>query len=74
MSFDEILALAKKGAGLLSEGRAVLDQVKDSIADSKAAISASEQSQLNAILDQEEQETKAAIASARDAIAEYRRG
>lgn len=74
MDFAAILALAQKGASLFSEGRAAFTQVKSAIADGTAALSTSEHDQLSAMLDKEEEETKAAIADARDAIAEYRRG
>lgn len=74
MDFKDLEALFKKGAALLTEGRDALGQVKAAITDGSAAINATQLSQLQAMLDKEEQETKAAIADARDAIAEYRRG
>lgn len=74
MDFAAILALAQKGASLLSEGRSAFTQVKDAIADGKAALSTSEQSELTALLAQEETETATAIADARSAIAGYRAG
>lgn len=74
MDFDALLNLAKKGASLLSQGRQAFEQVKDAVNDGKTAINATQRSELESLLAQEEQETKSAIADARDAIAEYRRG
>lgn len=74
MNFSEITALFNKGASLLSAGRDALAQVKDAIGDSKTAISETEKEKLTDMLAQEEQETAAAIADARDAIAGYRAG
>lgn len=74
MNFAQLKALFEKGAGLLSDGRNALTQVRDAISDGTAAISTSEKDELAAMLDNEERETMTSIASARDAIAEYRAG
>ncbi len=74
MDFSDLKALFDKGASLLTQGREALAGVKDAIADGKAAISATEKDELTALLDAEERETAAAIAGARDAIADYRAG
>lgn len=75
MTFDEITALVEKGVNLLAQGRSALSQVKDAISDGKVALQPGQSlDSLKEQLAQEEQETAAAISSARDAIAEYRRG
>lgn len=74
MTFEEIQKLVDKGASLLQQGRAVFSQVKSAVADGKTAINAVSMDALLAQLEREEAETKAAVADARDAIAEYRRG
>lgn len=74
MTFEEIQALVTRGSSLLSQGRAIFTQVRSAIADGKTAINAVSLEDLKQQLEREEQETAAAIADARDAIAEYRRG
>lgn len=74
MTFEEIQALVTRGSSLLSQGRAIFTQVRSAIADGKTAINAVSLEDLKQQLEREERETAAAIADARDAIAEYRRG
>lgn len=74
MSFEELSDMVERGVGLLRQGREVLAEVRSAVADGKTAINTASVDDLLAQLDREEQETKNAVASARDAIAEYRRG
>jgi polyhydroxyalkanoate synthesis regulator phasin len=74
MGFVELLALAKRGQALLSDGRNAMAQVKDAINDGSTALTEKQGDQLRTMLDEEEQETRTAISDARDAIAAYRQG
>lgn len=66
--------MVERGVGLLRQGRAVLEQVRSAVADGKTAINTASVDDLLSQLEREEQETKSAVADARDAIAQYRRG
>lgn len=68
MTFVAILALAQEGIGLIAQGRGTIDRVKDAISDSKEALSSTEKAQLEQLLSQEAEESKAAHDSLNAAI------
>lgn len=69
-----ILDEARKAISLISSGRSTLNSIVQQVKDGKHAIDADTQAELDALLAQEEEQTKAAIADVRDAIAEFRAG
>ena len=72
--FEDISNMLARGVELAKEARGVFAKVKAAVTDGQTAINAASADDLLAQLDREEQETKAAIADARDAIAQFRRG
>jgi hypothetical protein len=69
-----LLDQAAHAFSLLQQGREALVAIKDAISDGTTGMSETDVSKLKAMLDAEEQETRTAIADARDAIAAYRAG
>lgn len=63
---------AKEAMKAIAQGREALAAVVDAVKDGKAALDVNSQAELNALLEQEKAETKAAYNNLRDAIAESR--
>lgn len=69
----DYLEKAKAALDLIRRGREALSGVTSAVKDGSAALSATQQAELDAMLAKEEAETAASIAEGRDAIAEFRR-
>lgn len=69
----DYLEKARAALDLIRKGREALAGVTDAVKDGSAALSASDQTELDRLLEAEEAETAASIAAGRDAIAEFRR-
>lgn len=64
----DILARAREALALIQQGRTALAGIADAVSDGKAAIDADTKAELDALLEQEREETRAAHRRLDDAI------
>ncbi len=67
-----ILEMAREALALIAEGREALAALVDPVKDGKAALNAKDSAELDAMIEAERTETRAAYTNLKDAIAQSR--